>query len=87
MRTSIQPKPRPTVWALLDRERNIQLWVGREAPYLELSGFVGANRGTRFLGQLVGTDTKTAIGFELIKVGKPVEVSISVALKRATKRV
>jgi hypothetical protein len=87
MPTAKQPKPKPTVWAILDQERNVQLYVGREAPYLEPNGFVGANRGTRFLGQLSGTDAKSATGFELIKVGKPVEVAITIASKRSAKGV
>jgi hypothetical protein len=79
-----QSKPKP-VWAILNRERVIELYVGTEPPYLDPAGFISANRGTKFFGQLVGTDTKAAIGFELMKVGNAVEVSISVALKRATK--
>jgi hypothetical protein len=86
MPTAKQPKPKPTVWAILDRERTIQLWVGREEPYIQ-DGFVEAPRGTKFLGQLCGSDSKAATGLELVKVGKPVAVEIGIKAREITKRV
>jgi hypothetical protein len=74
------------VWAILDRERNVQLYVGREAPYLD-GAFACAPRGTRFLGQFAGPEAKRAIGFDLHKMGEPVEVEITVTPKRSAKRV
>lgn len=61
-----QQKRTPTVWAILDRERNIQLYFGREPPYLD-GAFAAAPRGTRFRGQFAGPEAKRAIGFELHK--------------------
>jgi hypothetical protein len=72
--------------AILDRERNVQLYVGREAPYLD-GAFAAAPRGTRFMGQLCGPEAKRAIGFDLPKMGQPVEVEITVTPKRTPKRV
>jgi hypothetical protein len=74
-------KPNPTVWAILDRERNIQLYLGREPPYLD-GAFAAAPRGTRFLGQFAGPEAKRAIGFELLKMGQPVEVTVTVESKK-----
>jgi len=85
MATAKKPERKPTIWAILDRERNIQLYLGREPPYLD-GAFAAAPRGTRFLGQFAGPEAKRAIGFDLHKMGQPVEVEITVTPRRTTKR-
>jgi hypothetical protein len=80
------PRVGTKVWAIRNRDGDIELYVGRDAPHLD-GAFAAAPRGTRFLGQLRASEAKAAIGFDLHKIGEPVEVSVSVALKRATKKV
>jgi hypothetical protein len=83
--TAKKPERKPTIWAILDRERNVQLYVGREAPYLD-GAFAAAPRGTRFLGQLCGPDAKRTLGLELHKMGQPVEVTVTVEPKKKPRR-
>jgi hypothetical protein len=52
MATAKTPKRQPTVWAILDRERNLQLYVGREPPCLD-GAFAAAPCGTRFIVSVV----------------------------------
>ena len=68
-------------WAILDRERNVQLYVGKEPPHLD-GAFASAPRGTRYLGQLNAIEAHKAIGFELRKADQPVEVEITIETKR-----
>jgi hypothetical protein len=81
MATAKKAKPKPCVWAILNRDREIELYVGADAPCLD-GHFGTAEPGTRFLGQLRAPEAKHALGFELLKAGKPVSVEITIAPKR-----
>jgi hypothetical protein len=81
MATAKKTTSKPTVWAILDRERSVQLYVGKEPPHLD-GVFASAPRGTRYLGQLNGVEAHKSIGFELRKAGQPVEVEFTIEPKR-----
>jgi hypothetical protein len=85
MPTSKKPKTTTKVWAIRNRDGDIELYAGRDAPHLD-GAFATAPRGTRFLGQLRASEAKAAIGFDLHKIGEPVEVQIAITLERSTKR-
>ena len=70
-------KPKPKIWAVLNRDRFIELYVGPKEPFLDRD-FISAPRGTRFLGQLTAAESANALGFDLHKIGKPVEVSMTI---------
>jgi hypothetical protein len=74
-------KPKRHVWGIRNKQQEIELYVGKDAPYLE-GDFIGSLPSTKFLGQLRATESRVAIGFEVLKVGKPVEVAITIKPRR-----
>jgi len=70
MATAKKAARKPTIWAILDRERNVQLYVGREPPHLD-GAFPSAPRGTRYLGQLNAVEAHKSIGFDCERLTSP----------------
>jgi hypothetical protein len=81
MATAAKAARKPTIWAILDRERSVQLYVGKEPPHLD-GAFASAPRGTRYLGQLNAVEAHKSIGFELRKADQPVQVEMTIETKR-----
>jgi hypothetical protein len=84
MATAKKGKSAPKIWAIRNRDGDIELYAGRDAPHLD-GAFATAPRGTRFLGQRRASEAKAAIGFDLHEIGEPVEVEIAITLERRAK--
>jgi hypothetical protein len=83
MATAKKGRSAPKIWAIRNRDGDVELYAGKDAPYLD-GAFAAGPSGTRFLGQLRAAEAKAAIGFDLRKIGEPIEVQITVTPKRRT---
>ncbi len=80
----LQPREsKPLVWAILNRESEIELHVGRLAPFLD-GNLVVAGSGTELLGKLFASEAEKALGFQPRKLGHAIQVEMTFGPKPGT---
>jgi hypothetical protein len=78
-----ESRPKPLVWAILNRESQIELHVGNLAPFLD-ENVVVAGSGTELLGKLLARETEKALGLRLNKVGHAIQLDMTFGPKPGT---
>ena len=80
---SRESRAKPLVWAILNRESQIELHVGHLAPFLD-GNVVVAGSGTELLGKLRAAETEKTLGLCLGKIGHAIQVEMTFGPKPRT---